>query len=98
MPSFALVVLSLFALFVHAIKPTEEQIRTLQMEKGVNRKPGITDRIGATTVDLVDLNGKNASLPQVYQCEGCRVVLEEVEFHLNRMMQKSYEKVHRSMV
>jgi hypothetical protein len=79
-------------LVVCAVKPTEEQIRGMRMEKGI--KQGVKDRIASTSVPLTDFEGANATLPTVYHCEGCRVVLEEVELHLNRVMEEHFKKVY----
>ena len=75
------------------LRPTEEQIRLMKMTKGTDKKPGIKDRIKATKVDATaDFDSPKAQLGDAYRCEGCRVVLEEVEWHLNRIMHEKMRK------
>jgi hypothetical protein len=77
---------------IGALKPTEEQIRGMKMSQGKDMKPGIKDRIRSTKIATTDFNSPKAVLPEQYRCEGCRIVLEEVEFHLTRLMKETMDK------
>jgi hypothetical protein len=77
---------------IGALRPTEEQIRGMKMSQGKDMKPGIKDRIRSTKIETTDFDSPKSQLPAHYRCEGCRVVLEEVEWHLNRVMRETINK------